>query len=143
MRDIVATLDDDKKGLFYAVHYGDRYYWGKLQHVFALEPEDDARQVEISFLSYKMGGWWEFPRKLYVEIIETKYVFLALLHRRTRPQMVINLGQTRSWLGKSKKRFTSYRCINSLYIGACLLFCLLVSIDPENYLIRLNLSYCK
>ena len=66
MRDIVATLDDDKKGLFYAVHYGDRYYWGKLQHVFALEPEDDATQAEFSFrLSYKLCGWWEFPRKLY------------------------------------------------------------------------------
>ena len=72
---VVATLDDKKKGLYYAVYYGQRYYWGKVMKVFAPDVELDATDVEMSFLTYKTDGLWEFPKKTDVEIVASRYVF--------------------------------------------------------------------
>ena len=68
-------IDDDKKGLFYAVDYGERFYWGKVLKVFSPDVDDNACSVEMTFLSYKMDGLWEFPRKADLEIIDAKFIF--------------------------------------------------------------------
>ena len=74
IKDVVSTLDDDKKGLFYAVYYGTRYYWGKVQKVFSPDVDDDATDVEFAFLTYKTDGVWEFPNKPDQAIVKAMYV---------------------------------------------------------------------
>ena len=71
------SLDDDKKGQYYAVFYDDRYYWGKVLNVFANDVDSDVHSVEFSFLTYKMDGIWDFPKKKDQSIVAVKYVFLG------------------------------------------------------------------
>ena len=71
------SLDDDKKGQYYAVFYDERYYWGKVLNNFADDVDSDANSVEFSFLTYKMDGIWDFPKKKDQSIVAVKYVFLG------------------------------------------------------------------
>ena len=66
------SLDDSKKGHLYAVYYGQKYCWGKVQLCFADDEDDDVR---CSFLRYRGDGYWDFPKKLDVEMVDAKYVF--------------------------------------------------------------------
>ena len=52
----LRSLDDDKKGQYYAVFYDERYCWGKVLNVFAGDVDSDVHSVEFSFLTYKMDG---------------------------------------------------------------------------------------
>ena len=71
------SLDDSKQGHLYAVYYGQKYYWGKVQLCFAddEDEDDDVKSVEFSFLRYRGDGYWDFPKKLDVEMVDAKYVF--------------------------------------------------------------------
>ena len=71
------SLDDDKKGQYYVVFYDERYYWGKVLNVFADDVDSDVHSVEFSFLTYKMDGIWDFPKKKDQSIVAVKYVFLG------------------------------------------------------------------
>ena len=71
---IKKALDDDKKGFYYAVFYGNDY-WGKVLNVF--DSDDDAEKVEMTFLRYKSDGLWVFPRQLDKEIFSVKYLFFG------------------------------------------------------------------
>ena len=74
---ITEHMDDDKKGLFYCVYYGDQFYWGKVQKTFAQNPDDNADTVEMNFLRYRGDGFWDFPKMQDVEIVDVKYLFLG------------------------------------------------------------------
>ena len=71
------SLDDDKKGQYYAVFYDERYYWWKVLNVFADDVGSDVHSVEFSFLTYKMDGIWDFLKKKNQSIVAVKYVFLG------------------------------------------------------------------
>ena len=47
---VQKSMDDDKKGFFYAVYYGQKYYCGKVRKYFANDSMDDVITVEFSFL---------------------------------------------------------------------------------------------
>ena len=57
--------------------YDKRYYWGKVLNMFAQDTDSDVHSAEFSFLTYKMDGIWDFPRKKDQSIIAVKYVFLG------------------------------------------------------------------
>ena len=57
--------------------YDKRYYWGKVLNMFAQDTDSDVHKAEFSFLTYKMDGIWDFPRKKDQSIIAVKYVFLV------------------------------------------------------------------
>lgn len=69
------SLDNSEKGHLYAVYYGQKYYWGKLQLSFADDENNVVKSVEFSFLRYRGDGYWDFPKKLDVETVDIKYVF--------------------------------------------------------------------
>ena len=69
------SLDDDKKGHYYAAFYDERYY--KVLNVFSDDVDSDVHSVEFSFLTYKMNGIWDFPKKKDQSIVAVKYVFLG------------------------------------------------------------------
>ena len=77
IKSITEQLDDDKKGQFYCAHYGLRYYWGKVQQVFAPDPEENVESVEMKFLHYRLSGFWDFPKQPDIEIVDAKYLFLG------------------------------------------------------------------
>ena len=70
-------LDDDKKGQQYAVFCDDRYYWGKVLNMFFDDVDSDVHSSEFSFLTYKMDGIWDFPKKKDQLIVAAKYIFLG------------------------------------------------------------------
>ena len=69
--------DDDKKGQQYAVFSDDRYYWGKVLNMFFDDVDSDVHSAGFSFLTYKMGGTWDFPKKKDQLIVAVKYIFLG------------------------------------------------------------------
>ena len=75
--EVQKGLDDDKKGLYYAVYYDQRYFWGKLVNVFAEDKDEDVDMVEMTFLQYKMDQIWDYPKKADVGMIPAKYLFLG------------------------------------------------------------------
>lgn len=77
LEDVKKSLDDDKKGFYYGVYYGNNYYWGKVLHVFSDDGDNDADQVEMTFLQYKSDRIWVFPKKIDKDIISVKYIFLG------------------------------------------------------------------
>ena len=68
------SLDDEQKGFFYCIYFDEGYYWGRLLKVFANDSDAPADTVEIDFLRYSCG-YWDFPPKKDVKIIDSKYVF--------------------------------------------------------------------
>ena len=75
MDELVSNLDEDKVGFYYAVFYGDRYYWGKVTKAFSFDTDDDVEDVELTFLRYRGDGYFDFPKKPDVEIVNSKYLF--------------------------------------------------------------------
>ena len=72
---VQKSMDDDKKGFFYAVYYGQKYFWGKVRKGFANDSMDDVNTVEFSLLRYRGNDMWDFPKQLDIEMVEIKYVF--------------------------------------------------------------------
>ena len=72
---VQKSMDDDKKGFFYAVYYEQNYCWGKFRKCFANDSMDDVITVEFSFLRYRGDDMWDFPKQLDIEMVEIKYVF--------------------------------------------------------------------
>ena len=72
---MAKSLDDDKKGYFYVVYYGQKYYWGKVQLCFADDADDDVKEAQFSFLRFRGDGLWDFPKKLDIDIVNAKYIF--------------------------------------------------------------------
>ena len=70
-------MDDDKKGLYYAVYYDQRYFGGKVVNVFAEDANEDVEMVEMTFLQYKIDQIWDYPKKADIGMIPTKYLFLG------------------------------------------------------------------
>ena len=68
------AIDDVHKGKFFCVYYEKKMCWGRLQHVFANDVEDDAEQVSIDFLGYRNNGFWDFPMKREVLTVNVKFV---------------------------------------------------------------------
>ena len=77
IRSITEQLDDDKKGQFYCIYYGLRYYWGRVQQMFAPDPEENVESIEMRFRHYQLSGFWDLPKKPDVEIVDAKYLFLG------------------------------------------------------------------
>ena len=69
---VQKSMDDDKKGFFYAVYYGQKYYCGKVRKCFANDSMDDVNTVEFSFLRYRGDDMWDFPKQLDIEMVEIK-----------------------------------------------------------------------
>ena len=45
--------------------------------MFSDDVDSDVHSVEFSFLTYKMNGIWDFPKKKDQSIVAVKYVFLG------------------------------------------------------------------
>ena len=43
--------------------------------MFSDDADTAVKEVEIEFLRYKFGGFWDFPKRPDKKIIEVKYVF--------------------------------------------------------------------
>ena len=76
-----ATLDDDQIEKLYCIYFDSSRYWGKLKKVFADDPDEPAKSVEIDFLHYKFNGFWDYPKGGDVKI-DAK--FFSVLQQRFR-----------------------------------------------------------
>ena len=74
---VQKSMDDDKKGFFYAIYYGQKYHWRKVRKCFASDSMDDVNTVEFSFLRHHGDDMWDFPKQLDIEMVEIKYVFYS------------------------------------------------------------------
>ena len=77
IRKIQSELDDDKRGMYYAVYYDQRYFWGNLTKFFAEDVESDVTAVKIKFLQYKADGIWDYPKQPDISIVSAKFIFFG------------------------------------------------------------------
>ena len=70
-------LDDNQRGKYFCVYFDEGRYWGRLEHVFSEDSDEPADKVQINFLKYSSGGYWDIRKKSKPEIIDAKYVFMG------------------------------------------------------------------
>ena len=83
---VIKSLDDDKVNSFYAVYYGNTYYWGKQLKCFSFDPDSDVEQVEMSFLRYRGNHHFDYPQKKGYRNDRFKVCIPWAIYSRYRPR---------------------------------------------------------
>ena len=57
---VQEALDDFQNGQYFCVYYENTYYWGKALCMFSDDPESNVNEVDVTFLTRKLDGFWDW-----------------------------------------------------------------------------------
>ena len=74
---VQEALDDFQNGQYFCVYYENTYYWGKALCMFSDDPESNVNEVDVTFLTRKLDGFWDWPKLKDEKRVSAKFILFG------------------------------------------------------------------